>query len=166
MVPRLSSFYISTLRIWLSVLTLMAMGSTIHSFLDPNFLGKKLYTKSPSTANSFASRLYGLWNFLSAAIRFCCVLQIHNKTVYNLTVFSFLLMLGHFISEILIFKTADLDSGVIASLIISVVSILAMLYGYRYLEMLPDYKCSDSSDNPQDAVIQLQKMKRGRKKNS
>ncbi|KAL3874182.1 hypothetical protein ACJMK2_037229 [Sinanodonta woodiana] len=165
MYPRLNYLYLSSLRIWLSVFTLMTIGSTIQSFFDPNFLGKKLYTKSHSTVNSFASRLYGLWSFLSAALRFSCILQIHNKTLYHLTVFSFLLMLGHFISEILIFKTADLDSGMLPSLILTVVSFMAMLYGYRYLDILPSYQ-SLHSDNTQDSLIQLQMMKRSRKKNS
>jgi len=70
-------------------------------------------------------------------IRCLCAIDIHNKTLYHITLWTFLLALGHFLSELFVFGTAAPTIGVLAPLMVASFSILGMLAGLRYLEAEP-----------------------------
>uniref|UniRef100_A0A8C2ZVX1 Ergosterol biosynthesis 28 homolog n=1 Tax=Cyclopterus lumpus TaxID=8103 RepID=A0A8C2ZVX1_CYCLU len=113
------SRFLNVLRSWLLMVSLIAMGNTVQSFRDHSFLSEKLYTGTPEFVNGLQARTFGIWTLLSSIIRCSCAIDIQNKTLYHITLWTFVLALGHFLSEAFIYKTAPLTIGVMAPLIVA-----------------------------------------------
>nr|ACO51953.1 Probable ergosterol biosynthetic protein 28 [Aquarana catesbeiana] len=128
------SRFLAVLRSWLMMVSIIAAGNTPQSFRDHSFLSDKLYTGRPSQVNGLQARTFGIWTLLSSVIRCACAIDIHNKTLYHLTLWTFILALGHFLSEVWIYHTAQMTIGVMAPLMVASFSILGMLIGFQYLE--------------------------------
>ncbi|GAB5573047.1 ergosterol biosynthetic protein 28 homolog isoform X6 [Prionailurus iriomotensis] len=135
--PEVMSRFLNVLRSWLVMVSIIAMGNTLQSFRDHTFLYEKLYTGKPDLVNGLQARTFGIWTLLSSVIRCLCAIDIHNKTLYHITLWTFLLALGHFLSELFVFGTAAPTIGVLAPLMVASFSILGMLVGLRYLEVEP-----------------------------
>ncbi|KAF3830992.1 hypothetical protein GH733_002230 [Mirounga leonina] len=131
------SRFLNVLRSWLVMVSIIAIGNTLQSFRDHTFLYEKLYTGKPDLVNGLQARTFGIWTLLSSVIRCLCAIDIHNKTLYHITLWTFLLALGHFLSELFVFGTAAPTIGVLAPLMVASFSILGMLAGLRYLEAEP-----------------------------
>ncbi|VTJ69769.1 Hypothetical predicted protein [Marmota monax] len=131
------SRFLNVLRSWLVIVSIIAMGNTLQSFRDHTFLYEKLYTGKPNLVNGLQARTFGIWTLLSSVIRCLCAIDIHNKTLYHITLWTFLLALGHFLSELFVFGTAAPTIGVLAPLMVASFSILGMLVGLQYLEAEP-----------------------------
>uniref|UniRef100_A0A7N6AG37 Ergosterol biosynthesis 28 homolog n=1 Tax=Anabas testudineus TaxID=64144 RepID=A0A7N6AG37_ANATE len=113
------SRFLNVLRSWLVMVSVIAMGNTVQSFRDHSFLSEKLYTGTPEFVNGLQARTFGIWTLLSSIIRCACAIDIHNRTLYHITLWTFVLALGHFLSEAFIYKTAPLTIGVMAPLIVA-----------------------------------------------
>ncbi|KAG8448956.1 hypothetical protein GDO86_015866 [Hymenochirus boettgeri] len=129
------SRFLAILRSWLMMVSIIAAGNTFQSFRDHSFLSDKLYTGSPNQVNGLQARTFGVWTLLSSVIRCACAVDIQNKMLYHLTLWTFVLALGHFLSEVGIYHTAEITIGVMAPLMVASFSILGMLIGYQYLEI-------------------------------
>ncbi|XP_038261838.1 ergosterol biosynthetic protein 28 homolog isoform X6 [Dermochelys coriacea] len=129
------SRFLNVLRSWLVMVSIIAMGNTLQSFRDHSFLSEKLYTGTPSLVNGLQARTFGIWTLLSSVIRCCCAIDIHNKTLYHITFLTFLIALGHFLSEVFVYGTAAPTIGVLAPLMVASFSILGMLIGLQYLDV-------------------------------
>uniref|UniRef100_A0A8C0X1Y0 Ergosterol biosynthetic protein 28 n=1 Tax=Castor canadensis TaxID=51338 RepID=A0A8C0X1Y0_CASCN len=113
------SRFLNVLRSWLFIVAIIAVGNTVQSFRDHTFLYEKLYTGKPNLVNGLQARTFGIWTLLSSVIRCLCAIDIHNKTLYHITLWTFLLALGHFLSELFVFGTAAPTIGVLAPLIVA-----------------------------------------------
>ncbi|XP_077094654.1 ergosterol biosynthetic protein 28 homolog [Siphateles boraxobius] len=125
------SRFLNVLRSWLLMVSVIAVGNTVQSFRDYSFLSQKLYTGTPDYVNGLQARTFGIWTLLSSIIRCACAIDIQNRTLYHVTLWTFVLALGHFLSEAFIYKTAPLTIGVMAPLIVASVSIVGMLIGFQ-----------------------------------
>ncbi|NXK55032.1 ERG28 protein, partial [Chauna torquata] len=85
--------------------------------------------------NGLQARTFGIWTLLSSVIRCLCAIDIRNQTLYYITLFTFLMALVHFLSEVFIYHTAALTIGVMAPIMVASFSILGMLIGLQYLEV-------------------------------
>lgn len=132
--------FVNVLRGWLFMVAVVALGNTIQSFRDHSFLSEKLYTGSPEFVNGLQARTFGIWTLLSSIVRFFCAVDIQNKTLYHITLWTFVLALGHFLSEAFVYKTAPLTIGVMAPLFVASFSIIAMLIGYQCVKPQEDPK--------------------------
>uniref|UniRef100_A0A8C2JP37 Ergosterol biosynthesis 28 homolog n=1 Tax=Cyprinus carpio TaxID=7962 RepID=A0A8C2JP37_CYPCA len=113
------SRFLNVLRSWLLMVSVIAVGNTVQSFRDHSFLSQKLYTGTPDYVNGLQARTFGIWTLLSSIIRCACAIDIQNRTLYHITLWTFVLALGHFLSEAFIYKTAPLTIGVMAPLIVA-----------------------------------------------
>ncbi|XP_032143149.1 probable ergosterol biosynthetic protein 28 isoform X1 [Sapajus apella] len=113
------SRFLNVLRSWLVMVSIIAMGNTLQSFRDHTFLYEKLYTGKPNLVNGLQARTFGIWTLLSSVIRCLCAIDIHNKTLYHITLWTFLLALGHFLSELFVYGTAAPTIGVLAPLMVA-----------------------------------------------
>ncbi|KAM4690393.1 ergosterol biosynthetic protein 28 homolog [Rhinophrynus dorsalis] len=138
------SRFLAVLRSWLMMVSIIAAGNTFQSFRDHSFLSDKLYTGRPGQVNGLQARTFGVWTLLSSLIRCACAIDIRNKTLYHLTLWTFILALGHFLSEVFIYHTAEMTIGVMAPLMVASFSILGMLIGFQYLEVLQEPPISRS----------------------
>ncbi|CAL1535693.1 unnamed protein product [Lymnaea stagnalis] len=128
-------FFVNFLRIWLAFVAIMAFGNTFHCFMNSTYLYDRLYTVSERNVSGLAARLFGIWTLLSGIVRLLCGLFIYNRTLYIITLLSFVLALGHFTSEVFIYNTASLTTaGIIAPLIVSSLSITLMILGYYFMD--------------------------------
>ncbi|KAK1793245.1 hypothetical protein P4O66_011635, partial [Electrophorus voltai] len=123
--------FLNLLRTWLVMVSVIAMGNSVQSFRDHSFLSEKLYTGTPDFVNGLQARTFGIWTLLSSIIRCACAMDIQNRTLYHITLWTFVLALGHFLSEAFIYKTAPLTIGVMAPLIVAGSSIVGMLIGFQ-----------------------------------
>uniref|UniRef100_A0A8B9JZR5 Ergosterol biosynthesis 28 homolog n=1 Tax=Astyanax mexicanus TaxID=7994 RepID=A0A8B9JZR5_ASTMX len=113
------SRFLNLLRSWLVMVSVIAVGNTVQSFRDHSFLSEKLYTGTPDYVNGLQARTFGIWTLLSSIIRCACAIDIQNRTLYHITLWTFFLALGHFLSEAFIYKTAALTIGVMAPLFVA-----------------------------------------------
>ncbi|XP_006632265.1 ergosterol biosynthetic protein 28 homolog [Lepisosteus oculatus] len=125
------SRFLNVLRSWLVMVSVIAVGNTVQSFRDHSFLSEKLYTGSPEFVNGLQARTFGIWTLLSSIIRCACAVDIQNKTLYHITLWTFVVALGHFLSEVFVYKTALLTIGIMAPLIVASFSIVGMLIGFQ-----------------------------------
>ncbi|XP_069494141.1 ergosterol biosynthetic protein 28 homolog [Ambystoma mexicanum] len=132
------SRFLNVLRSWLLMVSIIAVGNTVQSFRDHSFLSEKLYTGTPNLVNGLQARTFGIWTLLSSLVRCACAIDIQNKTLYHITLWSFVLAVVHFLSEVFIYKTAPLTIGVMAPLMVGSFSVLGMLIGFQYLEVLQE----------------------------
>uniref|UniRef100_A0A8C4V3A0 Ergosterol biosynthesis 28 homolog n=1 Tax=Falco tinnunculus TaxID=100819 RepID=A0A8C4V3A0_FALTI len=77
------SRFLSVLRSWLVMVSVIAAGNTLQSFRDHSFLSEKLYTASPGLVNGLQARNFGVWTLLSSVIRCLCAIDIRNRTPNN-----------------------------------------------------------------------------------
>ncbi|XP_066463755.1 ergosterol biosynthetic protein 28 homolog [Eleutherodactylus coqui] len=132
------SRFLAVLRSWLMMVAIIAAGNTLQSFRDHSFLSDKLYTGKPNQVNGLQARTFGIWTLLSSVIRCSCAIDIQNKTLYHITLWTFIMALLHFLSEVWVYHTAQMTIGILAPLLVASFSILGMLIGYQYLEVQPE----------------------------
>ncbi|KAI4540786.1 hypothetical protein MG293_009827 [Ovis ammon polii] len=99
------SRFLNVLRIWLMMTSIIASGHSLQSFRDHTFLYEKLYTSKPDLVNGLQARTFGLWTLLSSVVRCLCAIDIHNKTLYYITLWTFFIGMGHFLFELFVFGT-------------------------------------------------------------
>ncbi|XP_032043901.1 probable ergosterol biosynthetic protein 28 [Aythya fuligula] len=127
--------FLCVLRSWLLMVSVIAAGNALQCFRDHSFVSEKLYTTSPGLVNGLQARTFGVWTLLSSVVRCLCALDIRNQTLYYITLFTFVVALAHFLSEVFIYHTAALTMGIMAPLMVASFSILGMLIGLQYLEV-------------------------------
>eukprot|EP01121_Diplochlamys_sp_Union-15-3_P007386 TRINITY_DN1874_c0_g1_i1.p1 TRINITY_DN1874_c0_g1~~TRINITY_DN1874_c0_g1_i1.p1 ORF type:complete len:481 (-),score=99.04 TRINITY_DN1874_c0_g1_i1:43-1446(-) len=113
------------LSIWLFFVTLASTFGTLQSFVGPHLL-KIFHSLAPEEVTPLAARFFGCWTILASIIRFNCALDLHNKTVYRITLFTFIVALGVYATETLVFRTLQFFPSAVFPTIISVTSILWM----------------------------------------
>ncbi|XP_069806594.1 ergosterol biosynthetic protein 28 homolog isoform X2 [Dendropsophus ebraccatus] len=138
------SRFLAVLRSWLMMVAIIAAGNTLQSFRDHSFLSDKLYTGTPSLVNGLQARTFGIWTLLSSIIRCACAIDIRNKTLYHITLWTFIMALAHFVSEVWLYHTAHMTIGVMAPLMVASFSILGMLIGFQYLDVQPESPTSSA----------------------
>ncbi|KAF5377364.1 hypothetical protein D9757_008014 [Collybiopsis confluens] len=119
------------LPIWQLVVASAAIFNAIQNYATLT-LTKRLYACAPHLVNPLQARAFGTWTLTSAVIRGYAAYHIHNKAVYDIAIFSYLIAFGHFTSELLIFKTAKLNGPVLSPFIVSSLSMLWMITQYDF----------------------------------
>ncbi|KAJ1079159.1 hypothetical protein K5549_017987 [Capra hircus] len=71
---------------------------------------------------------------LSSVVRCLCVINIHNKTLYCVTLWTFFIVVGHILFELFVFGTVAPTINVMALFMVASISILGMLVGLQHLE--------------------------------
>lgn len=140
--------FVNLLRIWIGFIGTVAVGSTIQCFLSPGYAFERIYTTNEDNVTALTTRLFGIWTFVSGALRVMCAVDLHNKTLYHLTLLTFIIAFGHFLSEVFVYKTASIDKpGILAPLLISSTTIMLMLIGYWFVSAEdPRAKVGDEND--------------------
>ncbi|XP_071963068.1 ergosterol biosynthetic protein 28 homolog [Antedon mediterranea] len=124
----------SFLRSWIGVVGVMAFGNTLNCFISGSSTVQRLYAGSEDQVTSLAVRLFGVWTLLAAVLRVVCAFYIHNNQIYLLTLFSFVLVFVHFMSELLIFKSAVFSVEIVSPLAISGTSVILMIIGRWFIQ--------------------------------
>ncbi|KAJ1028551.1 hypothetical protein NDA16_001717 [Ustilago loliicola] len=116
---------------WLLLVAVVAQINGATNFFNPK-ASAKVYSTAGAQITPLSSRLFGIWNSTSAIIRGYAAYNIHDKTAYELAMWSFVIALVHFISETFVYKTAKLGAGMISPLIVASSSLTAMYLNYGH----------------------------------
>lgn len=120
-------------RIWFAIMSIVNLGDSLQFFVNHSLLSTQFYTLSQHYANPAFGRIYGILLFLLAALRFSCAFDIHNKSIYNLTLLSFTFLFGNILLELFVFKSASVNFYILLNLFLSGVSIIVLLLGFYFV---------------------------------
>ncbi|EPQ54249.1 Erg28-like protein [Gloeophyllum trabeum ATCC 11539] len=117
---------------WQLLVAVMAVFNTAQNFATLK-LTRRIYDRVPEhLVTPLQARTFAIWTLTSAVVRFYAAYHINEKVVYDMALFTYLLAFGHFSSELLIFRTAKLNAGVISPVIVSTTSLIWMFRQYDF----------------------------------
>jgi len=116
---------------WQLLVSSAALFNTAQCFITLS-LTRRIYSGTPHQVNPLQSRTFAVWTWLSAVIRMTCAYHIHEKTIYVITIWSYVGAFVHFVSEWLILRSANFGAGLLGPLVVSSVSLTWMLMQYDY----------------------------------
>ncbi|KAJ7707773.1 hypothetical protein B0H17DRAFT_1156297 [Mycena rosella] len=115
---------------WQLLVAVMAVFNSVQNFTTLK-LTRRIYNNvPPATITPLQARTFAAWTLASAMVRAYAAYNINQKIVYDMALFTYLIAFGHFASELLIFRTATPNPGVISPVIVSTTSLIWMFSQY------------------------------------
>jgi len=87
---------------------------------------------SAAEVTPFAGRLFGSWSFLSGLIRIYAAYNIQDRNLYFLALCTYLIVLSHFTTELLIYGTMKIGKGLAPPLFVATTSVVWMLAQWSF----------------------------------
>ncbi|BGO92316.1 ergosterol biosynthesis protein [Rhodotorula toruloides] len=115
---------------WMLFVSGLAIFNGVQNYLTTR-LTAQVYARRPAWVNPLQARLFGVWTLMSAFVRLYAAYHIHSKPIYDLTIISYILALGHFASEALVFRTVGLK-GVFFPFVVASSSLYWMITQYDF----------------------------------
>ncbi|KAL8677743.1 MAG: hypothetical protein Q9186_005853 [Xanthomendoza sp. 1 TL-2023] len=115
------------LQYWLLLLSIVSLGNSIQSYLTTSYT-RRIYSAPSTTITPLHARTFGTYTAIAAIIRFYAAYNITDPVVYQLALWTYVVALGHFYSEWLVFRTARWGEGLAGPVVISVGSLGWMLW--------------------------------------
>ncbi|KAF8992855.1 Erg28 like protein-domain-containing protein [Cyathus striatus] len=135
MLPALAP-YLPTSAGWLAHWQLVVATAAVFNFAQNLFtlkLTRRIYNNVPPTSvTGLQARTFAVWTLTSAVVRAYAAYHINDKTIYDMAFFTYLIAFGHFSSELLIFRTARINPGVLSPVIVSTTSLIWMFSQYDF----------------------------------
>ncbi|KAJ7052625.1 hypothetical protein C8F01DRAFT_1170638 [Mycena amicta] len=117
---------------WQLLVTVMAVFNSAQNFTTLK-LTRRIYNNVPAaTVTPLQARTFAAWTITSAVVRGYAAYHLHQKIVYDMALFTYLIAFGHFASELLIFRTATPSVPVLSPVIVSTVSLVWMFMQYDF----------------------------------
>ncbi|KAL9023037.1 MAG: hypothetical protein Q9180_008425 [Flavoplaca navasiana] len=114
------------LQYWLLLLSVVSIGNSVQSYLTTSYT-RRVYSAPETTVTSLHARTFGTYTALASIIRLYAAYNITDPTLYQLAIWTYIVALGHFYSEWLVFGTAKWGKGLAGPVIISVSSLAWMV---------------------------------------
>ncbi|KAL7748618.1 ergosterol biosynthesis protein [Sorochytrium milnesiophthora] len=108
---------------WIFFVSTVAFANTVGTYLQPVKYSQKVYA---AQVTPLTGRLFGTWTLTSSIVRLACAFDMYNATVYKITFGTYIIALGHMLSEVLVFRTAKPSVGSISPLVVASTSMLWM----------------------------------------
>ncbi|KAH8822832.1 Erg28 like protein-domain-containing protein [Flagelloscypha sp. PMI_526] len=116
---------------WQLLTCTMGLFNVVQNFITLN-LTQRVYNNVPKNEiTPLQARTFSAWTLMSVVVRFYAAYNIHEKRVYDMALFSYLIAFGHFVSEILIFRTAR-PGPVLSTVVVATTSLVWMLSQYKF----------------------------------
>ncbi|CAG8723126.1 16528_t:CDS:2, partial [Dentiscutata heterogama] len=103
---------------WTLFVSIVAFSNSIQNFVTVS-ITKQIYNAKPEQVTELAARLFAVWTFTSGVIRFYASYNINNKTIYHITIWTYVIAFVYFATELLYFKSADIGPGALSPIIVS-----------------------------------------------
>ncbi|CAL1716528.1 unnamed protein product [Somion occarium] len=116
---------------WQLFIAVVAAFNTVQNFATLKFT-RRVYCKKPAEVTPLQARTFAVWTLLSAVVRFYAAYHIHDKSIYDITLISYLIAFGHITSELFIFGTGGTQFPSLSPLIVSSTSMVWMLTQYDF----------------------------------
>ena len=101
------------------------MTQRVYAGVVPNVHAPKRPPTNPVTPLS--ARTFGTWTLLVSIVRLYAAYNIQDPAMYQIALWTYVIALGHFASEWLIFGTVKLNYGLAASVLVASCSLAWML---------------------------------------
>merc|ERR1712032_1796217 len=109
----------------------VALLSSLSSFLGQAG-ARKVYSAGGAQVTPLSARCFGTWNFTSAIIRIYAAYNLNSKPIYDAAIWTYIIALAHFGSEVFVYKTAKLNVGIISPFVVASSSLVALLAQYGH----------------------------------
>lgn len=116
---------------WQLFVATLAVFNSVQNFTTLS-LTRRLYNVAPETVTPLQARTFGVWTLTSAIVRLYAAYHLTEKTIYDITLFTYLLAFGHFVSEIFIFRTAKPNVAVLSPVVVATTSLIWMVKQYDF----------------------------------
>ena len=111
----------------------LALFNTVQNYRDKSHTLRTYEgAVAASQVTDFSARMFGTWTFLSCVVRLYAAYRIDVKEVYMLALWTFVIALGQFGSEWLIYGTMKMGKGLVPVLVVAGGSIIWMLVQWNY----------------------------------
>ncbi|KAI4245951.1 MAG: hypothetical protein L6R40_002167 [Gallowayella cf. fulva] len=114
------------LQYWLLLLSIVSIGNSIQSYVTTSYT-RRIYSSPETTVTPLHARTFGTYTAIVAIIRIYAAYNITDPVLYQLALWTYVVALGHFYSEWLIFRTARWGEGLAGPVVISVGSLAWMI---------------------------------------
>ncbi|CRK44886.1 hypothetical protein BN1723_006342 [Verticillium longisporum] len=84
-----------------------------------------------------AARLFATWTLLAAVVRMYAAYHLEHAHMYDLVLWTYVVALGHFLSEMLVFKTVKFGAPSVSPLIVATTAMIWMPMQRGYYVQLP-----------------------------
>ena len=121
-----SSFSPPDLRTDTMQISAVSVANAVASFFGASN-ARKVYAYTPVPVTDHGARLFGAWTLLSGVIRFYGAYYIDQPVVYDLVLWTFVIALGHFGAETLVWKTTGPRTAALSSYFVATASVVGML---------------------------------------
>ncbi|KAL6933672.1 related to Ergosterol biosynthetic protein 28 [Hanseniaspora guilliermondii] len=116
---------------WLLFISVVSVFNSLQCFSKIGIsLTRKVYAntslKNNNQINELSCRLFGTWTFISCVIRLYAALYPSNEQIYQICFISYIVALGHFGSELIVFKSCKLDKGIVGPFVVASTSLIWM----------------------------------------
>ncbi|KAF9517030.1 hypothetical protein BS47DRAFT_594527 [Hydnum rufescens UP504] len=119
------------LPLWQLFVSSLAIFNTVQNLFGIS-LTRRVYSRKPEQVTPLHARAFAAWTLTSAVVRLYCAYNIGHKLLYDLTIWTYVIALVHFASEIFLYKTADISVGALPSCIIASTSLVWMVVQYNF----------------------------------
>jgi len=116
---------------WQLLVSTVAALNAIQNFVTLE-LTKRVYSGAAATVTPLQARTFAAWTMTSAVVRAYAAYHIEYKPIYDMALFTYLIAFGHFTSELLIFRTAKMNAGIIAPLLVASTTLVWMIKDYHF----------------------------------
>lgn len=112
----------------------LSIFNTLQTYLSlPSLaLTRRVYSGPATTSSTqvtpLFARTFGTWTFLSAIVRLYASYHIHNREMFALALWTFVIAVGHFGSEWAVYGTVRMGKGFAPSAIVAVSSMAWMVW--------------------------------------
>ncbi|KAL1969856.1 hypothetical protein VTN77DRAFT_7365 [Rasamsonia byssochlamydoides] len=116
---------------WLFLVSVISSINSLQSYRSLDY-ARQLYagsaaTNNQSPANLLSARTFGTWTFLSAVVRMYAAYHITSPVAYDLALWTYGIALGHFVSEWLVYGSAQLKGRFVFPLLVASGTVVWML---------------------------------------
>lgn len=107
----------------LSQVSIISTANSVSSYVDPDY-ARQLYAGSPSTGNvspvnPLSGRTFGTWTLLSSVVRMYAAYYVNSPIAYDLALWTYGIALFHFVSEWLVYGSAQPKGRFVGPLIVA-----------------------------------------------
>eukprot|EP00922_Rhytidocystis_sp_ex-Travisia-forbesii_P012678 GHVS01019091.1.p1 GENE.GHVS01019091.1~~GHVS01019091.1.p1 ORF type:complete len:143 (-),score=15.91 GHVS01019091.1:407-835(-) len=111
---------------WLLFVSLFRALSMYWSYFKPGVIAERVFDLIPNHVSQTTTHLFGVWTCLSGVLCVTCALNLYNKPLFYVTIFSFLLAFLFFLSEYSVYQSMS-NKGFKFPAIMSCVTMVWML---------------------------------------
>lgn len=117
---------------WLLFISTVSIFNSVQTYVSGLSLTRRVYSNKPQEVTKLSCRTFGTWTLISCIIRFYGAFYLDEIHIYQLTMFSYMIALLHFLSELIIYRTCRLDAGFLSPLFVASTSLFWMYNQIEY----------------------------------